>query len=60
MSNVPPGLRYAKSHEWLKLESDGTVRSPERRVPLPLEDLEDSAANLEVVVDDEDRDVARR
>jgi glycine cleavage system H protein len=25
MSNVPPGLRYAKSHEWLKLESDGTA-----------------------------------
>ena len=25
MSNVPGGLRYAKSHEWLKLESDGTV-----------------------------------
>jgi glycine cleavage system H protein len=25
MSNIPPGLRYAKSHEWLKQESDGTV-----------------------------------
>ncbi len=25
MSNVPSGLRYAKSHEWLKLESDGTA-----------------------------------
>ena len=25
MSNIPPGLRYAKSHEWLKLESDGTA-----------------------------------
>jgi len=25
MSNVPAGLRYAKSHEWLKLESDGTA-----------------------------------
>jgi glycine cleavage system H protein len=25
MSNVPGGLRYAKSHEWLKLESDGTA-----------------------------------
>jgi glycine cleavage system H protein len=25
MSNVPEGLRYAKSHEWLKLESDGTA-----------------------------------
>jgi glycine cleavage system H protein len=25
MSNVPPDLRYAKSHEWLKLESDGTA-----------------------------------
>lgn len=24
MSNVPPDLRYAKSHEWLKLEGDGT------------------------------------
>jgi len=25
MSNVPEGLRYAKTHEWLKLESDGTA-----------------------------------
>lgn len=25
MSNVPGDLRYAKSHEWLKLESDGTA-----------------------------------
>jgi glycine cleavage system H protein len=25
MSNVPPDLKYAKSHEWLKLESDGTA-----------------------------------
>ena len=25
MSNVPDDLRYAKSHEWLKLESDGTA-----------------------------------
>jgi glycine cleavage system H protein len=25
MSNVPAELRYAKSHEWLKSESDGTV-----------------------------------
>lgn len=25
MSNVPGNLRYAKSHEWLKLESDGTA-----------------------------------
>jgi glycine cleavage system H protein len=25
MSNVLPDLRYAKSHEWLKLESDGTA-----------------------------------
>jgi glycine cleavage system H protein len=24
MSNVPAGLRYAKSHEWLKIEADGT------------------------------------
>jgi glycine cleavage system H protein len=24
MSNVPAGLRYAKSHEWLKLGDDGT------------------------------------
>jgi glycine cleavage system H protein len=24
MSNVPAALRYAKSHEWLRLESDGT------------------------------------
>jgi glycine cleavage system H protein len=25
MSNLPSELRYAKSHEWLKLESDGTA-----------------------------------
>jgi len=25
MSNIPPGLRYAKSHEWLKPEGDGTA-----------------------------------
>jgi glycine cleavage system H protein len=25
MSNIPADLRYAKSHEWLKLESDGTA-----------------------------------
>ncbi len=25
MSNIPPDLRYAKSHEWLKLEADGTA-----------------------------------
>lgn len=25
MSNVPAHLRYAKSHEWLKLEGDGTA-----------------------------------
>src|SRR5688500_13857314 len=25
MSNIPPDLRYAKSHEWVKLESDGTA-----------------------------------
>jgi len=25
VSNIPPGLRYAKSHEWLKLEGDGTA-----------------------------------
>ena len=25
MSNVPGDRRYAKSHEWLKLESDGTA-----------------------------------
>ncbi len=25
MSNVPGALRYAKSHEWLKLEGDGTA-----------------------------------
>ncbi|MBI5381697.1 MAG: glycine cleavage system protein GcvH [Opitutae bacterium] len=25
MSSVPSDLRYAKSHEWLKLESDGTA-----------------------------------
>jgi glycine cleavage system H protein len=25
MSNIPAELRYAKSHEWLRTESDGTV-----------------------------------
>lgn len=25
MSTIPAELRYAKSHEWLKLESDGSV-----------------------------------
>ena len=25
MSNVPAELRYAKSHEWLKLNADGTA-----------------------------------
>ncbi len=25
MSNVPGALRYAKSHEWLKAEADGTA-----------------------------------
>jgi glycine cleavage system H protein len=25
MSNLPGNLRYAKSHEWLKQEDDGTV-----------------------------------
>jgi glycine cleavage system H protein len=25
MSDAPADLRYAKSHEWLKLESDGTA-----------------------------------
>ena len=25
MSNLPAELRYAKSHEWLRSESDGTV-----------------------------------
>ncbi len=25
MSNVPSELRYAKSHEWVKLDSDGTA-----------------------------------
>jgi glycine cleavage system H protein len=24
MSNIPEGLRYAKTHEWLKVEADGT------------------------------------
>jgi len=23
--NVPPGLKYAETHEWLRAESDGTV-----------------------------------
>lgn len=26
MSNLPDDLKYAKTHEWAKLESDGTVR----------------------------------
>ena len=25
MSTIPADLRYAKSHEWLKVENDGTV-----------------------------------
>lgn len=25
MSTIPADLRYAKSHEWLKVETDGTV-----------------------------------
>jgi len=25
MSNVPSDRKYAKSHEWLRLESDGTA-----------------------------------
>jgi len=25
MSNTPAELKYAKSHEWLKIEADGTV-----------------------------------
>jgi glycine cleavage system H protein len=25
MSNVPAGLRYLKSHEWARLEADGTI-----------------------------------
>ena len=25
MSNVPPDRKYAKSHEWLKMEADGTA-----------------------------------
>lgn len=25
MSNIPTDLRYAKSHEWAKVESDGSV-----------------------------------
>ena len=25
MSNIPGELRYAKSHEWVRVESDGTV-----------------------------------
>ncbi len=25
MSSIPENLRYAKTHEWLKLESDGTA-----------------------------------
>jgi glycine cleavage system H protein len=26
MSNIPKDLKYTKSHEWLKLEADGSVR----------------------------------
>ena len=25
MSNIPTELKYAKSHEWVKLQADGTV-----------------------------------
>jgi glycine cleavage system H protein len=25
MSNIPPDLKYAKSHEWLKVAADGTA-----------------------------------
>src|SRR4051812_44788313 len=25
MSNIPSDLRYAKSHEWVRVEADGTV-----------------------------------
>ena len=25
MSNIPADLRYAKSHEWLKVAADGTA-----------------------------------
>jgi glycine cleavage system H protein len=25
MSEIPPGLRYTASHEWLKVENDGTA-----------------------------------
>ena len=25
MSNVPSDLRYLKSHEWARLEADGTI-----------------------------------
>src|SRR3989344_339440 len=25
MTDIPAGLRYAKSHEWARLEADGTV-----------------------------------
>jgi glycine cleavage system H protein len=25
MSNIPPDLRFAKSHEWLRLAADGTA-----------------------------------
>lgn len=25
MSNIPADLRYAKSHEWARVESDGTI-----------------------------------
>lgn len=25
MSNIPPDLKYAKSHEWLKIAADGTA-----------------------------------
>ena len=25
MSNIPADLRYAKSHEWVKLAGDGTA-----------------------------------
>ena len=38
MSNIPADLRYAASHEWARLEADGSVTvgiSPEKDISYP-------------------------
>ena len=29
MSNIPVDLKYAKSHEWARVNDDGTVTAPD-------------------------------